>query len=139
MTPIFEVSSKLFPSSDIREYENRRNHELRSGRIATLCARVAYTAYGSSLPLGLGAAQLLARRVHQHEVRVRAAGDHAVARLLQAAADHPGVGHHLPLVLPEEQRSKSVALLDSGGIFEGLKKLKKWNNSPPSMFLPAAV
>ena len=67
-------------------------------------------------PLCLGAAQLLAGRVHQHEVRVRAAGDHAVASLLQAGADHPGVGHNLPLVLPEH-RTKSVALLDSGGIF----------------------
>ena len=33
MTPIFELSSKLFPSSDVRGCENRRNHVLRSGPI----------------------------------------------------------------------------------------------------------
>ena len=34
MTPIFELSSKLFLSSDVRGSENRRNHALRSGGIA---------------------------------------------------------------------------------------------------------
>ena len=33
MTPIFELSSKLFPSSDVRGYENRWNHVLLSGPI----------------------------------------------------------------------------------------------------------
>ena len=34
MTPIFELSSRLFPSSDARGCENRWNHALRSGPIA---------------------------------------------------------------------------------------------------------
>ena len=33
MTPIFELSSKLFPSSDVRGCENRRNQVLHSGPI----------------------------------------------------------------------------------------------------------
>ena len=33
MTPIFELSSKLFPSSDVRGCENLWNHALRSGPI----------------------------------------------------------------------------------------------------------
>ena len=33
MTPIFELSSKLFPSSDIRGCEQHPNHALRSGPI----------------------------------------------------------------------------------------------------------
>ena len=33
MTPIFELSSKLFPSSDVRGCENRQNHSLHSGPI----------------------------------------------------------------------------------------------------------
>ena len=33
MTPLFELSSKLFPLSDIRGCKNLRNHSLRSGPI----------------------------------------------------------------------------------------------------------
>ena len=33
MTPIFELSSRLFPSSDARGCENQQNHALRSGLI----------------------------------------------------------------------------------------------------------
>ena len=72
MTPIFELSSRLFPSSDARGCENRWNHAVRSGPIVGTAVErtpdgLAIASEGASQGTGLVGGSITAEMAEKKE------------------------------------------------------------------------